>query len=99
MSAITALTAQNTVGVRAIHGVPAEFLKSRSPPWSRTSASTRSRSACCTRPEIVEVVAWAIDHYGLQQVVLDPVMVATSGDALIRQRRLPAGPSCSRAPA
>jgi len=34
-------------------------------------------------PEVVEVVAWAIDHYQLQRVVLDPVMVATSGDKLI----------------
>ena len=36
-------------------------------------------------PEIVRVVAWAIDHYRLRQVVLDPVMVATSGDRLIEQ--------------
>jgi len=36
-------------------------------------------------PEVVEVVAWAIDHYGLKQVVLDPVMVATSGDRLIAE--------------
>jgi len=34
-------------------------------------------------PEVVEVVAWAIDHYQLPNVVLDPVMVATSGDRLI----------------
>ena len=34
-------------------------------------------------PEVVEVVAWAIDHYKLPNVVLDPVMVATSGDRLI----------------
>jgi hydroxymethylpyrimidine/phosphomethylpyrimidine kinase len=34
-------------------------------------------------PGIVEVVAWAIDHYQLKNVVLDPVMVATSGDRLI----------------
>jgi hydroxymethylpyrimidine/phosphomethylpyrimidine kinase len=36
-------------------------------------------------PGIVEVVAWAIDHYNIRQVVLDPVMVATSGDRLIAQ--------------
>lgn len=34
-------------------------------------------------PGVVEVVAWAIQHYQLQRVVLDPVMVATSGDRLI----------------
>jgi hydroxymethylpyrimidine/phosphomethylpyrimidine kinase len=34
-------------------------------------------------PEVVEVVAWAIDHYRLTNVVLDPVMVATSGDRLM----------------
>ena len=36
-------------------------------------------------PEVVRTVAWAIDHYGLQRVVLDPVMVATSGDRLIAE--------------
>ena len=88
MSAITALTAQNTVGVRAIHGVPAEFLKEQIAAVVEDIGVDAVKIGMLHAPEIVEVVAWAIDHYGLQQVVLDPVMVATSGDALIRQETI-----------
>ncbi len=88
MSAITALTAQNTVGVRAIHGVPAEFLKEQIAAVVEDIGVDAVKIGMLHAPEIVEVVAWTIDHYGLQQVVLDPVMVATSGDALIRQETI-----------
>ncbi len=88
MSAITALTAQNTVGVRAIHGVPAAFLKEQIAAVIEDIGVDAVKIGMLHAPEIVEVVAWAIDHYQLQQVVLDPVMVATSGDALIRQETI-----------
>ena len=88
MSAITALTAQNTVGVRAIHGVPADFLKEQIAAVIEDIGVDAVKIGMLHAPEIVEVVAWAIDHYQLQQVVLDPVMVATSGDALIRQETI-----------
>lgn len=88
MSAITALTAQNTVGVRAIHGVPAEFLKEQIAAVIEDIGVDAVKIGMLHAPEIVAVVAWAIDHYQLQQVVLDPVMVATSGDALIRQETI-----------
>ena len=88
MSAITALTAQNTVGVRAIHGVPADFLQEQIAAVIEDIGVDAVKIGMLHAPEIVEVVAWAIDHYQLQQVVLDPVMVATSGDALIRQETI-----------
>ena len=88
MSAITALTAQNTVGVRAIHGVPADFLKEQISAVIEDIGVDAVKIGMLHAPEIVEVVAWAIDHYGLRQVVLDPVMVATSGDALIRHETI-----------
>lgn len=88
MSAITALTAQNTVGVRAIHGVPAAFLKEQIAAVIEDIGVDAVKIGMLHAPEIVEVVAWAIDHYQLQQVVLDPVMVATSGDALIRHETI-----------
>lgn len=88
MSAITALTAQNTVGVRAIHGVPADFLKQQIAAVIEDIGVDAVKIGMLHAPEIVEVVAWAIDHYQLQRVVLDPVMVATSGDALIRQETI-----------
>ncbi len=85
MSAITALTAQNTVGVRAIHAVPPEFLKAQIQAVVEDIGVDAVKIGMLHAPGIVEVVAWAIDHYRLPNVVLDPVMVATSGDPLIAQ--------------
>ncbi|WP_405023345.1 bifunctional hydroxymethylpyrimidine kinase/phosphomethylpyrimidine kinase, partial [Limnohabitans sp.] len=83
MSAITALTAQNTVGVQGIHAVPAEFLKAQIQSVVEDIGVDAIKIGMLHAPGIVEVVAWAIDHYQLKNVVLDPVMVATSGDRLI----------------
>jgi len=83
MSAITALTAQNTVGVQGIHAVPAEFLKVQIQSVVDDIGVDAIKIGMLHAPGIVEVVAWAIDHYQLSHVVLDPVMVATSGDRLI----------------
>ena len=85
MTAITALTAQNTTGVQAIHGVPAVFLKAQLQSVLDDIGVDAVKIGMLHSPDVVEVVAWAIDHYGLKQVVLDPVMVATSGDRLIAQ--------------
>ena len=85
MSAITALTAQNTVGVQGIHAVPASFLKAQIQSVMDDIGADALKIGMLHEPGIVEVVAWAIDHYNIRQVVLDPVMVATSGDRLIAQ--------------
>ena len=85
MSAITALTAQNTVGVQGIHAVPAAFLKAQIQSVVEDIGVDAVKIGMLHEPAIVEVVAWAIDHYQLQRVVFDPVMVATSGDRLIAQ--------------
>jgi hydroxymethylpyrimidine/phosphomethylpyrimidine kinase len=83
MTAITALTAQNTVGVQGIHGIPASFLKAQIQSVVDDIGVDAIKIGMLHAPEIVDVVAWAIDHYRLKNVVLDPVMVATSGDRLI----------------
>lgn len=85
MSAITALTAQNTRGVTGIHAVPPAFLKQQLQAVIEDIGVDAVKIGMLHAPEIVEVVAWAIDHYELPHVVLDPVMVATSGDRLIAQ--------------
>lgn len=85
MSAITALTAQNTVGVQGIHAVPASFLKAQIASVMDDIGVDALKIGMLHEPGIVEVVVWAIDHYQIRQVVLDPVMVATSGDRLIAQ--------------
>ena len=85
MTAITALTAQNTQGVQAIHAVPAEFLRAQLASVLGDIGVDAVKIGMLHTPEVVRTVAWAIEHYGLQRVVLDPVMVATSGDRLIAQ--------------
>ncbi|HYP86121.1 bifunctional hydroxymethylpyrimidine kinase/phosphomethylpyrimidine kinase [Variovorax sp.] len=86
MSAITALTAQNTLGVTDIHGVPPQFLKAQIQAVVEDIGVDAVKLGMLHAPEVVEVVAWAIDHYRLPNVVLDPVMVATSGDRLIAEQ-------------
>jgi hydroxymethylpyrimidine/phosphomethylpyrimidine kinase len=85
MSAITALTAQNTLGVQGIHAVPAAFLKAQIGSVMDDIGVDALKIGMLHEPGIVDVVAWAIDRYHIRQVVLDPVMVATSGDRLIAQ--------------
>jgi hydroxymethylpyrimidine/phosphomethylpyrimidine kinase len=86
MSAITALTAQNTRGVSGIHAVPPEFLKAQIQAVVEDIGVDAVKLGMLHAPEVVDVVAWAIDHYRLPNVVLDPVMVATSGDRLIAEQ-------------
>ena len=83
MSAITALTAQNTTGVRAIHGAPPDMLHDQIDAVLEDIGVDAVKIGMLHSPEIVKVVAEAIDRHALPHVVLDPVMVATSGAVLI----------------
>ena len=83
MTAITALTAQNTTGVRAIHGVPPDMLRDQIDAVVEDIGVDAVKIGMLRSPDIVRTVAEAIDRHGLQRVVLDPVMVATSGAVLI----------------
>ena len=83
MSAITALTAQNTTGVRAIHGAPPDMLHDQIDAVVEDIGVDAVKIGMLHSPEIVKVVAEAIDRHALPHVVLDPVMVATSGAVLI----------------
>ncbi|MDR1936213.1 MAG: bifunctional hydroxymethylpyrimidine kinase/phosphomethylpyrimidine kinase [Candidatus Accumulibacter sp.] len=83
MTAITALTAQNTQGVRSIHGVPPWILRDQIDAVIEDIGAHAVKIGMLHAPETVAVVAEAIDRHRLRRVVLDPVMVATSGAALI----------------
>ena len=83
MTAITALTAQNTRGVHGIHGVPPEFLAAQIDAVVEDIGVDAVKIGMLHSPEVVRVVADAIRRHRLPHVVLDPVMVATSGDRLI----------------
>lgn len=83
MTAITAITAQNTLGVSGIHGVPADMLKAQLVAVLDDIGVDAVKIGMLHAPDIVRTVAWALKHYRVERVVLDPVMVATSGDRLI----------------
>src|SRR5215813_2821754 len=82
-SVITALTAQNTKGVRAIHDVPADFVTAQiDAVFSDLDVGAVKIGMVSQRP-VIEAIASALKRWELDEVVLDPVMVATSGDRLL----------------
>lgn len=84
-SAVTALTAQNTLGVRAIHGTPPDMLRQQIDAVAEDIGVDAVKIGMLHSPDIVLAVAQAIEHHALPHIVLDPVMVATSGAVLIDQ--------------
>jgi hydroxymethylpyrimidine/phosphomethylpyrimidine kinase len=82
-SILTALTAQNTTGVRAIHDVPAQFVTAQIDAVFSDLAVGAVKIGMVSRPDTIEAIAAGLARYRQSQIVLDPVMVATSGDRLI----------------
>ena len=83
MTAITAITAQNTQGVRAIHGIPPDMLRAQIDAVAEDIGVDAVKIGMLHDPAVVRVVVKAIARHQMLQVVLDPVMVATSGDRLM----------------
>lgn len=83
MSAITALTAQNTTGVRAIHEVGPEFLRQQLDAVFEDIRPDAVKLGMLSSPVLIEVVAERLRFYRAENIVVDPVMVATSGAQLI----------------
>ena len=82
-SAITALTAQNTRGVRGVHPVPAEFVGEQIDTVLDDITVHATKIGMLAGVEVVSVVAEALRRHDVGPVVLDPVMIATSGDRLL----------------
>jgi hydroxymethylpyrimidine/phosphomethylpyrimidine kinase len=83
MTAVTAVTAQNTLGVRAIHVIPPQVLMAQIEAVLDDIGADAIKIGMLPTREAVQVVVRIIDKYRVQNVVLDPVMVATSGDRLV----------------
>jgi len=83
MSAITALTAQNTVEVRAVHAVPADFVAAQIDAVAEDIGVDAAKTGMLADAAIVEVVAERVVHHGIEKLVVDPVMVSKSGAALL----------------
>jgi hydroxymethylpyrimidine/phosphomethylpyrimidine kinase len=82
-SVLTALTAQNTLGVAAIHDVPPAFIGAQIDAVFSDLRVDAVKIGMLSRPEAIAAVAAGLDRYRQENVVLDPVMVAASGDPLI----------------
>ncbi len=85
MSVLTALTAQNTLGVQAIHEVPAPFVEIQIDSVLSDIGADAIKTGMLANADIVTVVAKKIRQYKVEKVVVDPVMVAKSGDPLLRK--------------
>ena len=84
MSAITALTAQNTTGVRAIQESTPDFLKQQLDAVFEDIYPDAVKIGMVSSCELIRVIAERLRHYGAKNIVVDPVMVATSGSALMK---------------
>ena len=84
MSVITALTAQNTQGVKGIHAVPPAFAVQQIEAVLSDIGADAIKIGMLYSAELIEAVAQALKKYGARKIVLDPVMVAQSGDKLLK---------------
>ncbi|MDP1989403.1 MAG: bifunctional hydroxymethylpyrimidine kinase/phosphomethylpyrimidine kinase [Syntrophales bacterium] len=85
MSVITALTAQNTLGVHGIHDVPPSFVALQFDAVATDIGIDAAKTGMLATSEIIRVVAGKIRRYGIVKLVVDPVMVAKGGMSLIRE--------------
>lgn len=84
MSVITALTAQNTVGVSGIHPVPVEFVNAQLEAVLSDIGTDAVKIGMLFSPELIRTIAEQLKNYSVTTIVLDPVMVAQSGDKLLQ---------------
>ena len=85
MSAITAMTAQNTTGVRAIQEATPEFLRQQLDAVFEDIRPDAVKIGMVSSSELIRVIADRLRFYGAGNVIVDPVMVASAGSSLIRQ--------------
>ena len=84
MSAITALTAQNTTGVRSIQESTPEFLKQQIDAVFEDIFPDAVKIGMVSSSKLIRIIADRLRYYGAANVVVDPVMVATSGSSLMK---------------
>jgi hydroxymethylpyrimidine/phosphomethylpyrimidine kinase len=84
-SVITAVTAQNTLGVTDVHEIPATSIGKQLDAVMDDIGADAVKTGMLASAEIVEAVAEGLKRHGVECLVVDPVMVATSGDRLLRE--------------
>ena len=89
-SVITALTAQNTLGVTGIHPVPVDFVTAQMDAVLGDIGADAVKIGMLFSPELIRAVARGLIRHGVGAIVLDPVMVAQSGDKLLQDEAIEA---------
>tara|TARA_B100000315_G_scaffold186745_1_gene176224 strand:+ start:2334 stop:3128 length:795 start_codon:yes stop_codon:yes gene_type:complete len=84
-SALTAITAQNTVGVTAVHEIPTGIITAQIDAVLNDIGADAVKTGMLASGPIIECVADALRRHGVPWLVVDPVMVAKSGDSLLRE--------------
>ena len=87
-TAITALTAQNTTGVYGIHDVPTEFIAHQIKLVLEDIGADAIKTGMLSKASVVEVVATVLKDYPQIPLILDPVMFAKGGEALLQEDAL-----------
>ena len=85
MTCITALTAQNTVGITEIMPVPAEFFKKQMESIFTDIKPDAVKIGMIASKEQAEIIAEYLEKYSIKNVVADPVMISTSGTVLVEE--------------
>jgi hydroxymethylpyrimidine/phosphomethylpyrimidine kinase len=89
-SVVTAVTAQNTVGVRDYVELPLSIVRAQIDEVVTDLAPSAAKTGMLASPEIIRVVAAAIEEHGLAALVVDPVMVAKGGAKLLQEEAVAA---------
>lgn len=84
-STLTAITAQNTVAVTAVHELPTDLISAQIEAVISDIGVDAVKTGMLSSPAIVETVSREVARHGIHNLVVDPVMVAKSGDPLLRQ--------------
>ena len=85
MSVITALTAQNTVGVQGVFDIPPAFVALQIDSIVSDIGVDAVKTGMLSNAAVIEAIAGKVQEYHLSPLVVDPVMVAKGGDALLRE--------------
>jgi hydroxymethylpyrimidine/phosphomethylpyrimidine kinase len=85
MSVLTSVTAQNTKGVTDVHDIPPHIVGAQIDAIMEDIGVNGVKTGMVSNKEIIEIIVDRIKKYGIEQLVVDPVMVAKSGDRLLQK--------------
>jgi hydroxymethylpyrimidine/phosphomethylpyrimidine kinase len=88
MSALTAITIQNTTGVTGVYPVPPEAISGQITAVLSDIGADAIKIGMLHSSDVIKAVTHALQKYAIQNIVLDPVMVATSGDKLLQDEAI-----------